>query len=426
VLDLDDYLPYLIAIAMLLLLSAFFSASEMAFSSINRIRLKKHKEDGDKRAEKTLKIANDFDSTLSTVLVGNNIVNIASATLGTLLFTELMGPPGAAWSTIVITIVVLIFGEILPKTFAKESPERFALAVSGVLYVCIIVLKPVVFFFVSIKKIVSKLFHLNKSTSTVTEEELKYIVEEIESEGIFDEQESDLIQSALDFNEIIAEEVLTPRVDVVGVDIDDDSQSIKHKFLLERYSRLPVFNKKIDDIIGVLHVKDFFTAYLHKTDIDIRSLMQPVIYIPPQKKIADLLAQLQKIKSHMAVVTDQYGGTVGIVTMEDILEELVGEIWDEDDEIIRPVVELEKDLYSIQADASIDDVFESIGFVDDQETDMNTIGGWAMEKLGHIPENNESFTYENLDITVTQVEDQRVIHLLMHVYREESTESETE
>ncbi|MGI6174804.1 MAG: hemolysin family protein [Christensenellales bacterium] len=422
----DDYLPYVIAIAVLLCLSAFFSASEMAFSSINRIRLKKYKDDGDKRAERTLKIANDFDNTLSTVLVGNNIVNIAAATLGTLLFTNLMGPAGAAWSTIVITVIVLIFGEILPKAFAKETPERFALAVSGILYVAIIILKPVVFFFVFIKRIISKLFHLNKSTSIVTEEELKYIVEEIESEGIFDEQESDLIQSALDFNEIIASEVLTPRVDVVGVDIDDDPQTIKHKFLLERYSRLPVFNKKIDDIIGVLHVKDFFTAYLHKTDIDIRSFMQPVLYIPPQKKIADLLAQLQKIKSHMAVVTDQYGGTVGIVTMEDILEELVGEIWDEDDEIIKPVVELEKDLYSIQADSNIDDVFEFVGFVDDQETDMNTIGGWAMEKLGRIPENNESFAYENLDITVTQVEDQRVMHLLIHVYREEPTESDTE
>ena len=414
----DDSAGWLwVIILILILLSAFFSASETAYSSVNKIRLRNMVKNGDKRAARALKIAEKYDKALSTILVGNNIVNIASASLGTLLFTKLFGPSGVGISTIVMTIVVLIFGEVLPKSFAKDNADAFALTISaplsGFMWIC----TPIVFLFVQLKKLVSRFTHSDQSHPSVTEEELKVIVEEIQGEGVLEEQESELVQSALDFDEITADEILTPRVDVVMVELHEDIEKIKMMFVTERFSRFLVYEKNVDNVLGILHEKDFFKYYVKTGTVDVANILQKTIFVPPKKKISELLRELQHEKCHIAVVTDQYGGMLGIITLEDILEELVGEIWDEDDEVIHDVVPTGPDTYQVNPDISVEDLFEAIDFEPgDFETDASSIGGWAFETLGKIPDEGESFGYQNLTLTVERVEDQRITAISLRIH----------
>ena len=423
----DGYL--ILVLVVLVLLSAFFSASETAISTVNRIRMRNYADEGNKKAQKVIHMADNYDRTLSTILVGNNIVNITFASLSTMLFTNLFGVSGVGIATLVSTIVVLIFGEILPKSMAKEFADTFALTVAYPLYWVMLVLTPVVYIFIGIKKGIMRIFKPQKKQVSVTEQELKYIIEEIEDEGVLEKQESELVRSALDFDEITAEEILTPRVDVVSVEAGASTETIKDLFIEEHYSRIPVYEDSIDNIIGVLYSKDFFTAYIKGTEFSIRDMLQSVIFIPPSKKISELFSELQKSKSHLAVVTDQYGGNMGIVTLEDILEELVGEIWDEYDEDERDFVPLDENTFEISGDLRVSDLVEELkieGLI--IETGSNSAGGWALESFGHIPAEGESFMNGILKVTVKEVSENRIIRLTVQVLppQKEGTDGEKE
>lgn len=403
----------IITIILLIAASAFFSATETAFSSLNKIRLKNYVNTGDKRAQRALKIANDFDRAISTILIGNNIVNIASASIGTILFTTIFGASGVGISTVVMTVVVLIFGEVLPKSIAKENPEKFALTVSGIIEFLMVILYPFTWVLKKIKQIFTSRIK-TQSHPTVTEQELKYIIEEIEDEGVLDEHESELMQSALDFNDITVSEILTPRVDVVAVELNEDPEVIKNIIFNEGYSRLPVYDKTIDNIVGVLNEKDFIKAYLYNKDVNIESLMQKTIYVPPKKLIAELLKEIQREKMHLAIVTDQYGGTLGIISLEDIIEELVGEIWDECDEVITNIVPISDGIYRVNADMNVYDLF---GFlkIDESKYDgqSQSVSAWVLDMFKKIPENNDSFIYENFEFKVESIIEQRITTLVV-------------
>lgn len=410
-------LQYILIIVMILL-SGFFSAAETAFSSVNRIRIRNYVQSGDKRAVNALKVIENYDKALSAILIGNNIVNIASASVGTILFTEMFGQNGVAISTLIMTIIVLIFGEILPKTFAKENAEKLALSISTVLLTFMKVISPIVSIFVAIKNLVSKLYKKEKNSQpSVTEEELKYIIEEIQDEGVLEHQESKLVQSALDFDEITLDEILTPRVDIIAIDINDEINKIKEIFFNERYSRLPVYEKNIDNIIGTLHEKDFLKAVIERNHENIKNLVQNTIYLPSKKKISEALKEMQKNKMHMAVVSDEYGGTQGIITIEDILEELVGEIWDEADEIEQSLEKITENKYHVMGDMNIYDMFENMDINHtDFESDSNTVSGWVLEKFEKIPDEGEFFTYKNITLTVKTIEDQRIIDVIVEKF----------
>ena len=397
-----------ILLVVLIALSAFFSASETAFSSVNKIRLKNYASDGNRKAERALKIAEDFDRMLSAILIGNNIVNIASASIGTVIFTKLFGVAGAAISTVVMTVVVLIFGEILPKSYAKENSEKVTMSFAAPLNAVMVVLTPLVWIFTKLQSLV-KSKKGEEDAPSVTQEELKFIIEEIEDEGVLQESESELLQSALEFQEITVDEILTPRVDLVAADVNDSVEEIKALFMEHRYSRIPIYEKTVDSIIGVLWERDFFRELINGNDVDIRSLTRKTIFVPEKQLISSLMRELQMSKIHMAVVTDSYGGTVGIVTLEDIVEELVGEIWDEKDEVVETVVKVDENEYIVDADLNIFDMLEELEIeIKDFEPESNTVGGWVLEEMKKIPEQGESFEYEMLTVTIEEVGEKRV------------------
>ncbi len=405
----------IVLILALLAMSAFFSATETAFSCVNKIRLKNYAANGNKRAEMALKIANDFDKALTAILIGNNIVNILSASIGTVLFTQMFGANGVGISTAVMTVLVLIFGEILPKSLAKENAESFALNVAGVLRVMMLILTPAIWFFTWIRKGFSKLFAPKSSSVSITEDELKYIIEEIEEQGVLEEQESDLVRSALEFDEITVDEILVPRVNVVGVEISDSVEEIKQIFMAERYSRLPVYEKSIDNIVGIIHEKDLFRLVM-EGGTNISEIIQKTMYISDLKLISETLHDMQKNKMHFAVVVDQHGGTKGIVTLEDILEELVGEIYDEADEADMSFVPVGENKYEVLADLNVHDMLEKLELTEDViEIEGVSVGGWVCELLGKIPDVNETAEQGIFKITVLSADEQRVKKILLEV-----------
>lgn len=409
----------------LLTLSAFFSASETAFSSLNKIRLKNYADEGNRKAKRALRIAENFDKMLSTILVGNNVVNMASASLATVLATAVFGASGAAIATAAITVLVLIFGEILPKSLAKENSESVAMAFGGLLSMLMKLLTPVVFVFVKIKELSMRLIHHGKNQPSVTEEELKYIVDSIEQEGVLEEQESDLVRSALEFDEIMVQEILTPRVDLTAINVDTSLQEALKVVLDAHFSRIPVYRGTIDNIIGVLQVRDLLKAVVTGEETRLSHLVTDCIYIHKTMRISKLLTELKSKKMHLAVVTDDYGGTMGIVTMEDVLEQLVGDIWDESDEVVDDLVKTGDDTYLVSGDMNVFSLLEDLEIDDrDFDSDYNTVGGWAMEMLGHIPQPGEQYTYRNLTVTVMVVEEQRIISL--RVQKLPSADEETE
>ncbi len=402
-------------LVVLVLLSAFFSGSETAFSTVNRIRMKNLALDGNKKAKKVLKVCEDYDSALSAILIGNNIVNIASASVGTVLFTYYFGVNGTWISTLVMTLVVLTFGEVVPKSLAKENAEKYALVVVDILAFLMKLFWPLIFLLLQVRKLISK---ERKGSDALTEQELKYIIEESHHEGVLEEQERELVQSALDFDEILVEEILIPRVDVVAIDIHEDVEKVKTLFFEEGYSRLPVYNGTIDNVLGVLHYKDFFEAYLKDSKVQLHALLQKVMYIPQKKSISELMQELQKQKSHMAVVIDHYGGTIGIVTLEDIIEELVGDIWDESDEEELLCQKLSETQYRVSGDLGIEDFFDEIELsyrASEMEEMPTTMAGWVLETLERIPVAGDSFDYRHLKVTVQEVVDQRIVTLFVTV-----------
>lgn len=402
-------------IVVLLLLSGFFSASETAFASVNRIRLKNYAAKGDKRASKALEISENYDRTITAILVGNNIVNIASASLGTIVFTELFGDGGVGIATAAMTVLVLVFGEILPKSIAKENAEGVALSFAGILNLAIMLLAPLTWIFSKIKLLASKLMVSDDERPSVTEDELKYIIEEIEDEGVLEEQESDLVRNALEFDEILVGEVLVPRVNVVAVEKNQPVSEIEELFLNEMYSRMPVYEKSIDKIIGIINEKDFFKMRAGGGN-SIDGIISKTLYFSELRPISEVLREMQKKKIHLAVVLDQYGGTQGIVTMEDIIEELVGEIYDENDEITPMLKKVSDNVYEVSAELSIYDMLEELELPEDIiESSSTSMGGWAMELFGRIPEEGDVITDGIFKVTVLKTDEQRILLLRVEV-----------
>ena len=405
---------YLIAILALLICSAMFSACETAFSSVNKIRLKSDAMQGNQRAAKALALAESFERALTAILIGNNLVNILSASLGTIIFTRWFGEGGVGISTLAMTVLVLIFGEILPKNYAKNHAEKMTLFFAAPLRGLIFILTPLIFLFNQLAKLVSK----KGAEPSVTEDELKVIVDQIEEEGVLEEQESDLVRSALEFDEISVDEVLVPRVRVTAIAKDTPIAEIKQIFLSERYSRLPVYDDSIDDIIGFITEKDFF-GLLESGGTEIRPILKNVLRLPEFARISEAMKQMQRAKSHIAIVVDQYGGTKGIVTLEDIIEELVGEIYDEADEVVPMLTQCGENRYEVSGELSIADLCDLLALPDSRiVTECTSVGGWLTELAGHIAEEGETVSGEWFRMTVLQMQEQRIQRILLELIPE--------
>ena len=395
----------LIIIVCCIIMSAYFSATETAFSSLNRVRMKSLAEKGNKRAALVLRLSENYDSLLSTILIGNNIVNITSTSVATVLFVRLLGEErGSSLSTLVMTIVVLIFGEVSPKSLAKEVPENFALFSAPILRVLVIILSPANFLFGQWKKLLSLIFKFSRE-SGITEEELLIMVEEAKQDGGIDEQEGTLIRRAIEFSDLTAEDVLTPRIDVAAVPADATQEEIADIFTETGFSRLPVYRENVDNIVGIIYQKDFYNQIYH-TERKLEEIIRPALFIAMGKKVGQLLKELQQKKMHIAVVLDEFGGTAGIVTLEDILEELVGEIWDEHDKVVQEVEQISDGEYLVMGSANVEKLFERLG--KEREFDVLTVSGWVMEVAEKIPAAGEQFRFEDLEITVLEMDDKRV------------------
>ena len=406
----------IIAIVILIAFSAYFSASETAFTSINRIRIKNLANDGNKRARMVQELSERYDDLLSTILVGNNIVNIATSAIATVLFMEMYPVYGATIATVVVTIVVLIFGEISPKSLAKENPEKFAMTSAPFLKFLMILLTPVNCLFKGWKKLLALIFHTDE-IKPITEDELLTIVEEAETEGGIDEEQSELIQNAIEFNELEAWDVLTPRVDIKAAEIDDSQQEIEELFLSTGFSRLPIYEDDLDSIVGVLNQKDFHN-FIKGTDTPVSEYVKPVIFVAGSMKISQLLKRLQMGKTHIAIIVDEYGGTSGLVTMEDIIEELVGEIYDEHDAVaLQDIVQQQDGSYRVLCGTNLDKMFD---FFDvEEEIDATTVNGWVVLQLDNLPKAGDTFVYEadykRFEVKVTKADARKALEINMVV-----------
>lgn len=403
----DDQIFLMIILIFLIIMSAYFSATETAFSSINKTRLKHLANNGDHHAQQVLNVLKKYDQLLSTILIGNNIVNILSASLATILFTNYFPKTGVSISTIVMTIVVLIFGEISPKSLAREAPEKWALLSVSLLKFFIIILSPLNFIFTQWKKILSKIFSFSPS-EVITPEEIKMLIDEAEHNGNFDETESKLIKSAIEFNKLCADDILTPRVQLVAISLDTPKETIKSLFYNTGYSRLPVYRDNIDHIIGILHEKDF-NLYKDLPEYSLPKLIKPIIYKTANSKISKLLRTFQQTQTQLAVISDEYGGTLGIVTLEDILEVLVGEIWDEYDTVINDYKQISENIYLFNGQTSLTKLLDVLKI--NIDVDCSSVNGWIINELGYIPNIGETFDYQNLTIEILNSDNRQVIQI---------------
>jgi CBS domain containing-hemolysin-like protein len=404
-----DGISRIIILFVLFILSAYFSASEIAYTSFNKIRMKNIAGMGNKKARLALALYDDYDKLMSTILIGNNIVNVIAIVLATVIFIEHFSNLGATISAFVMVVVILVFTVITPKNIAKKSPEDFAMFSAPLIRLFEFVFAPLNVFFVIWIKFINLIFKTEDHPLT-TEDELKTMLDEVEHEGSINKSESDLIRSAIEFNDVDVEDIFTPRIEIVGVNEEDTLDYVKKTFLVSGYSRLPVFQNNIDHITGVIHEKDFYQA-LNRSEKDFRKIISSVLYVTPNKKISELLKDLQISKAHMAIVIDEYGGTAGLVTMEDIIEELVGEIWDEHDEVIEWFKKIGDYKYLISCNADIDDMFDLFNIVPDEEVDVSTVNGWLTMIFEEIPEEGGRIIYKDLDITVTKAEAKRVLEI---------------
>lgn len=382
----------ILTIVLLIILSAYFSASETAFTSVNKIRIKNMAGDGNKKAKKVLSLVEKYDALLSTTLIGNNLVNIGMTAVATVLFLDWFGPEiGATVSTVVITIVVLIFGEITPKSVAKERAEKFTMNTAPIIHGLMVILYPINWIFAQWKKIIVKVFKL-QSEATITEDELLTIVEVAETEGSIDEEQSELIQNAIEFNDLEAWDILTPRVEIESIEITETKEEIARIFLETGYTRIPVYEEDMDNVIGVLNQKDFHN-FICNSDCGIDEYVKPVVFAPGTMKANVLLKKMQTKKTHMAIIVDEYGGTAGLVTLEDIIEELVGEIYDEYDEVeMKGITKLQDGSYRVMSNANLEKVFDY--FDVEEEMDATTVNGWVVLQLDKLPKVGDSFEQE--------------------------------
>ncbi|MGF6376303.1 putative hemolysin [Clostridiales Family XIII bacterium PM5-7] len=404
-------------IVVFLVLSAYFSATETAFTSINRIRLKNLANDGNKKAARVLELEANYGNVLSTILIGNNLVNIGMTAVATVLFVQLFGAYGTTISTAVITVVVLIFGEVSPKSLAKESPERFAMFSAPIIKVIMIVLTPINWLFSQWKKLLSKIFFKGQDSRTITEDELLTMIEEAETEGSIEAGQSELIQNAIEFNELEAWDVLTPRVDIKAIELGSTKKDVAKLFLDTGFSRLPVFEGDLDKILGVLNQKDFHN-YIAGSKKTISDYVKPVVYVAGSMRAADLLKKLQISKCHIAIIVDEYGGTAGLVTMEDIIEELVGEIYDEHDEVVsQEITELQDGSFRVLCSTNVEKMFDY--FDEEVDLDATTVNGWVVLQLDKLPQAGDEFQYEVgnkvFNGRVTKADERKAIEINLRV-----------
>ena len=415
---------FLTIIILCVVMSAYFSATETAFNTFNKIRVKNLAEKGNLRAARALQLSENYDTLISTILIGNNIVNILAASLATLWFTDLLknGTPAQAStvSTIVMTLLVLTFGEIAPKTIAKQAPEKFVLFATPLISALVVILKPFSFIFKQLQNLLSKMFKAEEDQG-MTEEELISIIEEAAEDGDLDEEESTLIKSAIEFNELEVGDIFTPRIDITAVRSDISKEELAKIYTESGYSRIPIYDDDLDNIHGIVYYKDFFSD-AQNTDVTISDIVKPVMYVTKTQKINDVLKDLQEKQMHMAIVTDEYGSTAGIVTLEDILEEIVGEIWDEHDEIIEEIKKVGECEYIVSGMANLEKLFEELDIELDEEMDAITVNGWAMNILDRIPEEGDSFEELGLTVRVLKMDGRRIEDL--HILDNRSSDAE--
>ena len=409
-----------IAIIIFVCFSAFFSATEIAYASSNEIRLRQATEKKKSLSAKlAYKIFNNYENALATILIGNNLVNIASSSVATVIVLDIFnGDESFAWvATVAMTVILLIFGEITPKVIAKAIPEQYATLVAIPVYVCQIITKPVVIVIQGILKVVSLIWKNKMDDSPAyTEDELVTIIETIEDEGVVDEDKCDLIQSAFDFDDVQAYEIITPRVDVLAINVESSRESMLEKITTSTFSRIPVYRETIDNIIGIIHVNPVLRELTENKDANLLELLMPAVFVHKTMPLDDVLGKMRKEKSHMAVVTDEYGGVMGILTMEDVLEQLVGDIWDESDDIEPEIIELNENEFEIDGDMRIEDFFDEIDFDDRNFDDDNaTVGGFVVSLLGRYAQKGDTVSYENIDFTVQKVKKRRIMKLKVEV-----------
>ncbi|MCL1988028.1 MAG: hemolysin family protein [Firmicutes bacterium] len=436
-----DSLFSILTIALMIILGSYFSATETAFSALNRIRIKSFADENPKKAKRValvLRLHDNFDKVLSTLLVLNNIVTLVAAAISTLLFVRYFGDIGATMSTVILTIIIVFFGDITPKSLAKESPEKFSMVCAPLLVVFVFITTPVSFTFSKWKILVSKIFKTSQTEDTMTEEELYSYVEVAHNDGVIDEGGKQLLDNAIEFTELKAIDILTPRTAVVAIADTATDEELAKLFYETEYSRLPVYNESIDNIIAIVNMRDFF-KYTFTKENPLKNIYTEPIFVAPSAKISDLFKMLQTKKVHFAVVTDEYGGTAGIVTMEDILEELVGDIWDESDDIIiefERITDLENPENAENADekgeqkhkvlcsAYLKDMFAYFDLTVDLASEATSVSGWIMDKLEKVPDEGDSFTFENLTVEVSKTEHRRAIECIITVKAEQSENTE--
>jgi len=407
-----------------LLFSAYFSSSETAFTSLSTVRLKNQAKAGNKRAEETIKLREKFEPLLSTVLIGNNLVNIASSAIATVFFVNISPVYGATIATITTTFLMLLFSEITPKLLANLAPEQVAKFSTPILRLTMFLFSPLIWLLSKWQLFIKKLIPF-KNAQSISEAELLSLVDEARVEGSIENEEHNLVKAAIEFDDVDVSSILTPRVDILGVDIEESDEKIEQIFEYNVYSRLIIYEETIDNVIGVLHEKDFH-KYLrvkerNKSKIPtIAGLLSEVLFVPPTMKLSDLLKIMQRDKKHMAIVADEYGGTLGLATMEDALEELVGEIWDETDIVQEEVETIKKgQAYKISGAYSLDKLFNLFNIHNDEEWLSNTVSGFIIEQLEKVPEVNDSFIFDNLFVKVLNVQQRRVTEVFVEKIRSE-------
>lgn len=421
-----------VGIVVLLLASAFFSSSEIAYASLNSLRLKKKQEEHPTLSKKlALKISSDYENTLGAILIGNNLANNAASSIATVMVLALLGDNYAWVATVAMTLLVLVFGEIIPKVLAKQFADKFSVAIAIPIYILSVILRPITIIIMLFVNSISKIWSgIITDVDAVSEDDLENIIDIVEDEGVLDEEQCDLLQNALDFDDVSAYEIITPRVDMEAIDIRDPYEKNIEKILGCTYSRIPVYEDTPDRIIGILHLNHVYKELVENERVSLRSLLLPVTYVHKTMPLPDVLEKMKETKTHMVVVLDEYGGTMGIVTMEDVLEQLVGEIWDETDEIEREFVCVDDTHFEAVGEMRVYDFFDEFDIdIEDDETfedDNITIGGWVTDMLEGDIEEGDSFKYENLVITVLEIGDKRIERIAVEELPAENEDDEEE
>ena len=404
---------HLVLIVLCIVLSAFFSGSEIAYSAAQELRLEHAAESKGGAYGLALKVKRRFENALISILVGNNLVNIGASSLATVIAVGLLGDSGAWLATAVMTVLIITFGEIGPKIVASAQPERFSAIVAVPLRLWMILTWPLTWVLDKLLHLISRLWERGQNSGpAVTEDDLETIIETVEDEGVVDEDTADLLQSALDFGDVLAYEVITPRVDLVGIDLDDSREEMLKVAFASPYTRIPVYQETMDNIVGILHLNHLYKALVKDRSADIQKLLLPPIFVHKTMPLDDVFNTMRKQKGHMVIVTDEYGGTMGALTMEDVLEQLVGDIWDESDEIEEEFTEVKPHVFEVDGDMRLVDFFAEFDKDEEEIDDDNaTVGGWAVEMLGGYPKLRESFTFEDLTITILKRNNLRVLRL---------------